>query len=35
MEYNFKDIEAKWQSLWKDNTDLKTDYSKTGNKKYF
>ena len=33
-EYNFKDIEQKWQNKWKDNPSLKTDYKNTDNKKY-
>ena len=34
MEYNFKEIEAKWQKEWSKNSSLQTDYSKTDKKKY-
>ena len=34
MEYNFKEIEEKWQSFWNKDNQLKTDYNNTDNKKY-
>ena len=34
MDYNFKEIEKKWQLFWSENSDLKTDYNNTDNKKY-
>ena len=34
MDYNFKEIEKKWQIFWDENSDLKTDYTQTNNKKY-
>ena len=34
MNYNFKEIEKKWQRFWDDNSDLKTDYKEFKNKKY-
>ena len=34
MDYNFKEIEKKWQIFWDENSDLKTDYTQTDNKKY-
>jgi len=34
MDYNFKQIESKWQELWSENKKLKTDYNNTNNKKY-
>ena len=32
MEYNFKQIESKWQELWSKNKKLQTDYNNTNNK---
>jgi len=34
MEYNFKEIELKWQNFWENNSKIKTDYTKTDKKKY-
>ena len=34
MDYDFKEIEKKWQAFWDKNLNLKTDYSKVDNKKY-
>ena len=34
MEYNFRDIEAKWQRYWKDNKSFKTDIDKSRPKFY-
>ena len=34
MDYNFKEIEEKWQARWNKNSDLSTDFSNTENKKY-
>ena len=34
MEYNFKEIESKWQTVWNGNSKLKTNYKDTSNKKY-
>ncbi|MBI44769.1 MAG: leucine--tRNA ligase [Candidatus Marinimicrobia bacterium] len=34
MDYNFKEIEKKWQLFWSENSDLKTDYDDFENKKY-
>ena len=34
MDYNFKEIEKKWQARWNKNSDLSTDFSNTENKKY-
>ena len=34
MEYNHKDIEAKWQKYWKDNKTYKTEID-TARKKFY
>ena len=34
MDYNFKEIEEKWQLFWDDNSDLKTDYKNLKKKKF-
>tara|TARA_Y100001970_G_scaffold42776_1_gene53244 strand:- start:16800 stop:19181 length:2382 start_codon:yes stop_codon:yes gene_type:complete len=34
MDYNFKEIEKKWQVFWDENSNLKTDYNNVDSKKY-
>ena len=34
MEYNFSEIEKKWQNYWKDNSTYKTEEDKS-KKKYY
>ena len=34
MDYNFKEIEKKWQLFWNSDSTLKTDYTQYKNKNY-
>ena len=34
MDYDFKQIEKKWQLFWENDSSLKTDYTQHKNKKY-
>ncbi len=35
MEYNFTDIEKKWQQYWEENKTFKTDNNLTNPKKFY